>query len=512
MLNRRTFLRKSGQTLAAVIAGQLACTRKKRTGPNLLFVFADQFRKQAMGFMNEDPVITPNFDRFAEQSLTFTNAVSTTPLCSPYRAMLMTGRFPMSTGVICNCAAGIDFGLRKEEVCIGDVLKASGYQTGYIGKWHLENPSVNLSRNPIDGATGWDAWTPPGPRRHGFDFWYAYNTSNDFWHPHYWKDSPQKIEIENQWSVEHETGIAMDFIRNRKPDQPFALFVSWNPPHPPYVAPQKYIDMYQDKELPVRPNATETEHRLPYYAAVTSCDDQFGRLMRFLDEQNLAENTIVVFTSDHGESMMSHGLMSKSWWYEEANGIPFMIRMPGKIKPRKTNMPFAVYNFMPTLLGIMDLAVPKTAEGDDLSGFVLGRDDKETDYAFIAHYPQPGDHRVIDRLAASYVQLADDMKKEGIDWRKWGYRGLKSKRYTYVVDRRPDGIQEYHLRYQDRSLGTEYKGNGELYTVRLLYDNINDPYQMNPVVAKEADEHPVMQQLDRELQKWLNRSNDPFPL
>lgn len=109
--------------------------------------------------MNEDPVITPNLDKLAREGMAFTNAVSTCPICTPFRAMLMTGRFPMSTGMTSNCMPGTDHELNVHETCLGDILKESGYRTGYIGKWHLEIPSLNRSETPEDGATdAWDGW------------------------------------------------------------------------------------------------------------------------------------------------------------------------------------------------------------------------------------------------------------------------------------------------------------------------------------------------------------------
>src|SRR5690625_4268409 len=195
--------------------------------PNILYVFADQWRRQAVGYAEEDPVVTPNIDRFAKESMVFSQAVTCTPLCSPHRASLLTGKYPLSTGVYTNCKVGADVMLREEETCMSDVLKQAGYQTGYIGKWHLDLPEKNHTDNPESGAEGWDAYTPPGPKRHGFDYWYSYGAWDSHLAPHYWQDSPEKIQVD-QWSVEHETDRAIAFIQNRKKEQPFALFVSWS--------------------------------------------------------------------------------------------------------------------------------------------------------------------------------------------------------------------------------------------------------------------------------------------
>lgn len=147
--------------------------------PNLLFVISDQFRPQAMEFMNQDPVITPNLDKLTSQGRVFTNAVSNQPLCSPYRGMLMTGMYPFSNGVLTNCnTSSRQYGneLNVKDTCFSDVLSQNGYYCGYIGKWHLdaptyeEGPDVDRWQDAV-----WDTYTSPDLRRHGFKFWHAYH-------------------------------------------------------------------------------------------------------------------------------------------------------------------------------------------------------------------------------------------------------------------------------------------------------------------------------------------------
>jgi len=517
-VNRRDFLKKIGLGGAALALPGCTNTSQWFAGkasakkPNLLFVFPDQFRKQALGFMNQDPVITPNLDKFAREGLVFTNAISSNPICTPFRAMLMTGRHSISTGMVSNCQPGLNQELSAKEICIGDVLKANGYQTAYIGKWHLEMPSLNKAKNPPDEPDDpWDGWTPPGRRRHGFDFWYAYNTDHEHFKPNYWKDSPKKIEVK-QWSVEHETDVAIDFIRNRQKDKPFTLFVSHNPPHGPYIAPEKYKAMYKGKYLPPRPNAKLPNEKfqksfMPYCAAVSSCDDNFARLLKTLDEEKIADETIIVFTSDHGDMMGSHRRFGKSIWYEESIGIPFIIRWPGHIKPGRENMPFACYDFMPTLLGLMQLPIPKAVEGTDYSKVMLGKSVSKPSSAFIAYYQYPDNVMAIGQPPSIWVQQGVNLRKKGIDWRTIGFRGLRTRRYTYVVDRYTDGPDGPYSAEEITKAISENR-----ITKRLLYDNQKDPYQLNPIEAVNADENPIMAELDKQLQQWLNKMKDPFPL
>ncbi|MHC4912404.1 MAG: sulfatase family protein [Planctomycetota bacterium] len=512
-MDRRDFLKKIGLGAAALTIPKLtygmAGPPKK---PNLLFVFPDQMRKHALGFINEDPAITPNLDKSARESMVFTNAISSNPICTPFRAMLMTGRHSISIGMVSNCQPGLNQELSEKEICISDILKTNGYQAGYIGKWHLEMPSRNKYENPPDDPDdAWDGWTTPGPRRHGFDFWYAYNTDHEHFTPNYWKDKPQKIQVA-QWSVEHETDVAIDFIKNRKKDKPFALFISHNPPHGPYIAPEKYKAMYLNRHLPPRPNVKLPNEKyltsiMPYLAAVSSCDDNFARLLKTLEDEKITEDTIVVFTSDHGDMMGSHERFGKSTWHEESIGIPFIIRWPGRIKPATEDMPFACYDFMPTLLGLMGLSIPKAVEGTNYSKLMLGKKMNKPSAAFIAYYQYPDKVMAVGQPASIWVQQGVDLRKKGIDWRTIGFRGLVTKRYTYVVDRYSDGPDGPY----STDVIAEAIADGTI-TKRLLYDNEKDPYQLNPIVAIRADENIIMAKLDNELQQWLDKMNDPFPL
>ena len=128
---------------------------------NLIYIFADQWRYHAMGWVQGDQAMTPNMDVFARQSLCFDNAYSTFPLCTPHRGSLMTGKYPFSIGLWTNCKVGLEekLMLKPQETCIGNVLQDGGYETAYIGKWHLDAPEQNFSACPASGARDWDAYT-----------------------------------------------------------------------------------------------------------------------------------------------------------------------------------------------------------------------------------------------------------------------------------------------------------------------------------------------------------------
>lgn len=465
--------------------------------PNIIYIFADQWRRQAVGFRNEDPVITPNIDRFAAEGLVFDNALSCTPLCSPHRAALLTGKYPQSNGVYTNCKIGADVMLQPDENCVSDVLKSAGYHTGYIGKWHLDLPEQNVCEEPVSGARNWDAYTPPGPKRHGFDFWYSYGAYDHHLAPHYWRDSPEMIQVD-QWSLEHETDVALDYIRSHTgKDEPFALFLSWNPPHSPFeLVPEKYKAIYADRPLKLRANVQADSlmahtgepfesgqenlerYMRDYFAAITGLDEQFGRIVEAVRELGMEEDTLIVLSSDHGELMGSHGLMAKHSWHEESIGIPCIMRWPDRIEKGRTSLLFNSVDIMPTLLGLASLPIPDSVEGSDFSGTILGREQSDTETAFLCAFP--GRKEVIEQFA-----------KEGLDNREYGWRAVRSQRYTYVVHR---GYAPYEK------------------TLRYLYDLEQDPYQLHPTVLAEEPNEGVAVELEQQLQVWLNRTGDRFRL
>lgn len=452
---------------------------------NLIYIFADQWRSQAAGFQNEDAVYTPHIDEFAKESLVFSNAVSTFPLCSPHRASLMTGKYPFCTGMWTNCKTGLSevLMLKPQENCIGNVLKEAGYQTGYIGKWHLDASEMNFETHPASGAKDWDAYTPPGERRQGFDFWLSYGADDHHLDPHYWNDSGQMIRP-GKWSPEFETDQALSYLqRHSGQDQPFALFLSYNPPHLPYeLVPEKYLKGYRNMPVKFRENvpAEKRTRELAnitrqYYAAVTGIDDQFGRILAFLKENNLEENTLLVLSADHGEMLGSHGRMSKNIWYEEAVSIPLLMRQKGSIPQGEYPEIFASPDHMPTLLGLLDLEVPQTCQGYNHAKNIRGQLEGAPEQAFLCSYP-------------GMPELVCAFEKAGINHKCYGWRGIRTKRHTYV---RNNGYMPGDAREA------------------FLYDNEKDPYQMHPL-SEEDTEKELLEYFHEQLRRYLNMTKDPF--
>ena len=185
--------------------------------PNLLLFFPDQMRRHAMGFTGQDPVATPNMDRFAGQGLYLPQATSTFPLCTPWRGMMMTSRYPHETGLVNNSNSGRPtVHLRREERCLTDVLHEQGYHVGYIGKWHLTTPHQPFLPDPShDDGLAWDEFTPPEDR-HGIDHWYGYNAYDDHVRPRYWATHAERDEYRyaDEWSPQHEADRIVEYLEN----------------------------------------------------------------------------------------------------------------------------------------------------------------------------------------------------------------------------------------------------------------------------------------------------------
>lgn len=288
--------------------------------PNVVFILTDQWRASAFGYSGNPDVLTPHLDGFAGKSVNFANAVSVCPVSTPARASLLTGRYPTSTGMFIN-----DLYLPSSELCMAEIFKAEGYNTAYLGKWHLDGHG-RFNNVSLD-------------RRQGFDYWKALECSHDYNNmPYYENDDPQ-IKYWEGYSPYAIADEANSYIgRHKDDDAPFLLFVSIAAPHYPHnTAPVDVVEKYKDKSLVIPPNVPENRKRqvmreLPgYYAHCTAVDAAVGSILDRLEDLGLMENTIVVFTSDHGEMMGAHDVSPKmkqlAW--DESIKVPFLISYPG---------------------------------------------------------------------------------------------------------------------------------------------------------------------------------------
>ena len=419
--------------------------------PNVVFLLTDQWRLQALGYAGNTQVQTPNIDRLAGESINFKHAISGYSVCCPWRASFLTGQYPLTHGVIVN-----DVPISSEPVGLGAAFKRAGYNTAFIGKWH------------VDGH-GRSNYIPP-ERRLGFDTFKALECTHDYNQSAYYDNDDPTMRFWEGYDVFAQTAEAQRYIGAHREDQPFMLVLSWGPPHNPYeTAPQAYRDMYDPQGLELRQNvpsdmaAEAREWLAGYYAHCSAIDKSVGDIMTTLDELDLTENTVLVFASDHGDMLGSQGMERKQKPYEESIRVPFLLRYPASYgRDAQEVAPFLnAHDIMPTLLGVCGLPIPQTVEGRNFSAALRGEAVK-SDGALLACFHPFGEwSRPIG----------------GIE-----YRGIRTARYTYC-----------------RNLDRPW----------LLFDNDVDPWQLKNLAGQES--HAEQQaELDDLLQRELEALGDEF--
>lgn len=456
-LDRRSFL----GTVA--IGGSQAARAADQNPPNLLFVLADQWRSSAFGFGSDGVVRTPHFDRLARQGANWSRAYAANPVCSPNRACILTGRFSHQTGMVRN-----DLQLPPSEVCWPEAFREAGYATHYVGKWHLDG-------EPKPG------FVPAGWRRRGFQTFEGFNRGHVYHSPWGFDDRGEPLAErfgeapDEYYEPTAQTDAAIAFMkRNRQ--RPFACYLSWGPPHTPFRPPRSFR-RYEAGEIELRANVPE-EHRaravkdlVGYYGLCESLDHELGRLAAFLDETGLADNTLLVFTSDHGELAGSHGKYRKGEPEDESLRVPLLMRLPGRIPVASAPETLvSSVDLMPTLLSLCSLPAPTTCAGRDLSGVVLpDRESPEVESVYCE-----------GKVSASRSAPPNANSPEQGPW-----RAIVTQRYKLVV-------------------------RGDYTDLRGLFDLREDPWELRNL-ANDSRLRTVQSDLLAELRNWGLATEDSFP-
>ena len=365
---------------------------------NVLFLFTDQQRADTMAAYGNNVIQTPNLNRLGECSTVFERAYATQAICTPSRSTIMTGLYPHTTGCTQN-----NFPLREETKCIPEMLTPGKYVTGYYGKWHLGDEIF---------------------RQHGFDEWRSiedqyrkyYSVGRDeSTHSTYHDFLAESgfTPADGDFFTRAETcgypesfsrpaylaREACDFIKDNK-NRPFLLYVNFLEPHFPLHSPRDGQYSPEEVTLPENYDAVPAENQplkyriyrqryrswgdhgedlnseegwrritTRYWGLCSLVDTHVGTILRQLEETGVADNTIVVFTSDHGDMLGSHRLLNKNFMLEEAIRVPLMIRLPGQREQKRVSAPVSQVDLVPTLLDLMDEPSP-----DHLQGFSLRRE------------------------------------------------------------------------------------------------------------------------------------------
>ena len=485
-MDRRRFLQATAATALMRIPGSTQAVNRPR--PNLLYVFDDQHRAAALPGEPYSPVIAPTLEAFRKSNFSMDKCISNYPLCTPYRGMFMTGRWPYQTGLFHN---GAD--ISADEISLGKTFREQGYHTAYVGKWHLGHGS---------------RFIPAGPDRQGFDDWHVWERTDDHFSSFtYDPNTGHRVEPEG-WVPIFMTDQAVEIIGQQKKtlSKPWMMVVSYNPPHPPYEAMKEDEQPYSAADFPIRPNVRYSMKGMPgaiaalndesglrnvmlgYYGAITGIDKQFSRLLKALDETGQAENTIVIFTSDHGEMMGSQGRMQKNCPFEESIRVPFLVRYPGVTKVHdKSEMLFAAIDIYPTVCGLAGIPPPKHCVGTDLSGVIRGEANvRSPQHVFLMNATgKEADEEPTrtGRKASAEAAPANTARSPAYVTLPV-YRGIRTQTHTYAV-----------------------ADSGRW----LLYDNVADPYQIKNLV-KDPAQRGLMNELDKLISAWLVQAGDSFPL
>jgi len=452
--------------------------------PNVVVVLCDQMRREAMSCAGDPNVSTPNLDRLAREGVRFTNANSTYPICVPARLSFVTGEHAHTRH------AHHIWRMSPAERTFAHELGDAGYETAYVGKWHLADVSQD---RPV-----------PPELQGGFDYWRGFELKNSpFETAYYADDDPTPRPIEG-YQTDGLFDLGFEFLDARTSRDPFCLTVSVEPPHPPFIAPEEYLAEWEDRDLELRENvpypdddalpgqysrwgdpteATEELYERPgyfgdtlldemrgYYAMIENLDDNVGRLLDELDARGIREETAVVFISDHGEMMGSHGLMAKQHPYEESVGIPFIVSYPGGgiDDGRTIAAPTCTEDWYPTILGLAGIDAPEKP-GVDLTPLIRGE--------------QPSLSR-----AGVLLEFVREIRPN-MPYHEETWRAFRTERYKYTVK-------------GDRVQGAE---------PWQLFDLREDPYEQHNLIG-DPDHEDVALELHGELRTALVDSRDDYAL
>jgi arylsulfatase A-like enzyme len=439
---------------------------------NIIWIFGDQHRGQALSCNGDINVNTPNLDRMATDGQLYPNAVSGSPLCCPFRGSLITGRYPHK------CVPGHEYPLPAGEKTIAHAFKDNGYKTAWLGKWHLGG------WHEYNGRAAF--YTIPKEDRGGFDTWIGYDNNNaqyDCWvHGH----NDKGDEIEHYRLPGYETDCLTDMLidnlrqHNREKrhgsDAPFFTAMSVQPPHDPYIAPAEYMAKHNPASLKMRPNVPNVDRvqqrarreLAGAYAMIENIDYNIGRVLAVLEEENLAQDTIIIFFSDHGDMHGSHGQFRKTTPYAEAVSIPFIIYNCASRYDCRNNTPDAPVNHVdiaPTTLGLCGIEKPEWMEGFDYSNLFA-----------------PG-KTVQNQPDSAYLQLVIPT----------GHGDSVNKPWRGITTR--DGWKYVCLEHQPW----------------LMFNLNEDPYEQINLAHNSAFK-VKRQELHDRLCKWLTDTDDTFPL
>ena len=408
-------------------AGELKAAR-----PNILLILSDDHAKQSIGAYGNTDIQTPALDRLASEGMRFNHALTPNSFCTPARAAVLTGKYSHKNGV-----THLNQMFDGSQQTFPKLLQAAGYETSLFGKWHLLSQPTGFDHYCVMKMQG----MPVNPK--------VFEPQHEWipWSPQDRKAYMQGGRIIKGYNNDVMTTEAIDWLKERKGEQPFCMLLHPKPPHAPYHPPQKYEDFLKEVEIPEPSTLLDRyEGRVPeliqknmrsnriilnpafkhyrkqlekenpgiardeltramyqyyikgYYRLVKSVDDNVGRMLDYLEKSGLEENTLVLYTSDQGFALGEHGFYNKQWMYEPALHQPLLIRYPGKIKAGQVHESMVNHvDLAPTLLDFAGLPIPEDLQGYSLKPILEGRADKVRDASYY-HFYSHGDNNLPEMI------------------------------------------------------------------------------------------------------------------
>ena len=357
---------------------------------NVLFLISDDLNNM-LGCYGDPKAKTPNIDRLAARGVRFDRSYCTFPLCGPSRNSMLTGLYPNSTGILAN--SQIFRQTIPSQHSLSQVFRLSGYFAARIGKLYHYNVPNSIGTNGHDDPGSWELeLNPAGVDRLEHHPAITTLTPGQFGGTLSWFASPKSDQYHTDGLMAEDAQWVLERCAKRK-DRPFFLAVGFFRPHTPYVAPKDpYFGWYPEKEMRVVANVKEDQTDIPpaglasykkeqdkltddlrrqslqaYYASISFMDAQVGRVVDSLDQLGLADNTIIVFTSDHGYHTGEHGLWQKMSLFEESARVPMLIVAPGiAAKGGVAKSPVSHIDLFPTLTELCGLKAPSNVQGQSL--------------------------------------------------------------------------------------------------------------------------------------------------
>lgn len=431
---------------------------RRSDAPNVIVFFTDQQRWDTTGVHGNPLGLTPNFDRLAMQGTHLYHMFTCQPVCGPARACLQTGLYATTTGNVTN---GIP--LPTDRKTLAHYFREAGYRTAYIGKWHL----ACTRTEPV-----------PEELRGGYEYWLAADalehTSEPFMTTLY-DHNEQKVELPG-YRVDAITDAAIHYIRsNKDADAPFYLFVSLLEPHhqnrtDDYPAPEGYREQYTGRWIPpdlAALGGNAHQHLGGYYGMVKRIDEAFGRLMDTLRSLQLTDNTIVLFTSDHGCHFKTRNDEYKRSCHESSIRIPAMLHGPGFQAGGQIRELVSLIDLPPTLLDAAGIKVPEDMQGRSLMPLIRGEDDAWPDDVF--------------------VQISESQIGRAVRTRRWKYS--VSVPNSYRID----------------------APGSDTYVEEFLYDLEADPYELTNLIGLESHRE-VANRMKERLIKRMVQAGERAPI